>query len=157
MAKTSRFWGSRFAARISNNWQLDCLSGKAPDFSRKDPLESPAPRVTPNRRFEFHKRNQLFIRVHNETLFRPYDRATVGVLVVVGAGVCVAVAVAVDGADAVAVAVGRGVAVAVAVNVAVVVGVLVAVAVAVAVAAGERRSVARVISIRADRIGSRPQ
>src|SRR5262245_19628242 len=43
---------------------------------------------------------------HNETLFRPYDRATVGVLVAVRAAVCVAVAVAVDVADAVAVAVG---------------------------------------------------
>jgi hypothetical protein len=72
-----------------------------------------------NRRLQFHKRRQLFIRVHNETLFRPNDRATVGVLVAVGAAVCVAVAVAVDGADAVAVAVGRGVAVAVAVTVAV--------------------------------------
>jgi hypothetical protein len=25
--------------------------------------------ATPNRRFEFHKRSQLFIRAHNETLF----------------------------------------------------------------------------------------
>ena len=31
---------SRFEARISNYWQLDCLSGKAPDFSEKDPLWS---------------------------------------------------------------------------------------------------------------------
>jgi hypothetical protein len=75
------------------------------------------------RRLRFHKRSQLFIRVHNETLFRSYDRATVGVLVAVGAAVCVAVAVAVDVANAVAVAVGRGVAVAVAVTVAVAVAV----------------------------------
>ena len=39
MAKTSRFWGSRFE-RNSNHWQLDCVSGKAPDFSGKNPLES---------------------------------------------------------------------------------------------------------------------
>jgi hypothetical protein len=34
----SRFWGSRFEAKNSSYWQLDCLSGKAPDFSGKNPL-----------------------------------------------------------------------------------------------------------------------
>jgi len=67
------------------------------------------------RPLQFQKRSQLFIRVNNESFFRPYDSATVGVLVVVGAAVCMAVVVAVDVADAVAVVFGRGVAVAVAV------------------------------------------
>ena len=56
---------SRFEARISNYWQLDCLSGKAPDFSEKDPLWSlfvcPTQGVSPSRRFQFQKRSQLFI------------------------------------------------------------------------------------------------
>ena len=90
-----------------------------------------------NRRFRFEKRTQYPSRTHDETLFRPYDRAAVGVLVAVGAAVCVAVAVAVEVADAVAVAVGRVVAVAVTVTLTVAVGVLVAVAIVVAVAAGE--------------------
>jgi len=72
-----------------------------------------------NLRLQFHKRSQLFIGAHHETLFRPYDRATVGVLVAVGAAVCMAVVVAAD----VAVAVERGIAVAVAVTVAVAVAV----------------------------------
>ena len=81
------------------------------------------------RPLQFHERSQYFMGVHNETLFRPYDRATAGVLVAVGVAACVALAVAVDVADAVVVAVGRGVAVAVAITVAVAValGVLVAV------------------------------
>jgi hypothetical protein len=128
--------------RINNYSQLDWQSGKAPDFEEKDPLASlfvcPTQGVTSIRRFQFRKRAQFFISTHNETLFRPYDRATVGVLVAVGAAVCVAVAVAVDVANAVAVAVGRGVGVAVAITVAVAVGVLVAVTVALAVAAAER-------------------
>jgi hypothetical protein len=40
MAKTLRFSGSRFETRISNYWQLDWLSGKAPDFSKTNPLAS---------------------------------------------------------------------------------------------------------------------
>jgi hypothetical protein len=63
---------SRFEARISNYWQLDCLSGKAPDFSEKDPLWTlfvcPTQGVSPSRRFQFHKRGQLFIGAHHETL-----------------------------------------------------------------------------------------
>ena len=63
---------SRFEARISNYWQLDCLSGKAPDFSEKDPLWSlfvcPIQGVSPSRRFQFQKRSQLFTGTHNETL-----------------------------------------------------------------------------------------
>jgi hypothetical protein len=62
-----------------------------------------------------HKRSQHFICTHDETLFRLYDRAAVGVLVAVGAAVCVAMAVTVEVTDAVAV--GRGVSVAVAVTV----------------------------------------
>src|SRR3954454_22101778 len=38
LAKGSRFWGSRFGVRISNYWQLDCLSVKGTDFSGNDPL-----------------------------------------------------------------------------------------------------------------------
>jgi len=37
-AKKLRLWGSRFEVRINSYRQLDCLSGKAPDFSGKDPL-----------------------------------------------------------------------------------------------------------------------
>jgi hypothetical protein len=63
---------SRFEARISNYWQLDCLSGKAPDFSEKDPLWNlfvcPTQGVSPSRRFQFQKCGQHFIRMHNETL-----------------------------------------------------------------------------------------
>src|SRR5262245_2628060 len=101
------------------------------------PRNTRAVSVISNRSFQFHKRNQYFMGVHNETLFRPYDRATAGVLVAVGAAVCVAVAVAVNVANAVAVAVGRGVGVAVAVTVAVAVGVLDAVTFALDVAAAE--------------------
>jgi hypothetical protein len=34
---------------------------------------------------QFHERGQLFVGKHDETLLRPHDRATVGVLVAVGA------------------------------------------------------------------------
>src|SRR5678815_1176383 len=61
---------SRFEARISNYWQLDCLSGKAPDFSEKDPLWSlfvcPTQGVSPSRPFQFQKRSQYFVGAHNE-------------------------------------------------------------------------------------------
>jgi len=63
---------SRFEARISNYWQLDCLSGKAPDFSEKDPLWSlfvcPTQGVSPSRRFQFQKRSQLYTCMRNVTL-----------------------------------------------------------------------------------------
>ena len=63
---------SRFEVRNSNYWQLDCLSGKAPDFSEKDPLWSlfvcPTQGVSPSRRFQFQKRSQLFICMRNVTL-----------------------------------------------------------------------------------------
>jgi len=71
--------------------------------------------LTHYRPLQFHERCQHFICTHDETLFRLYDRAAVGVLVAVGAAVCVAVAVTVEVTDAVAV--GRGVSVAVAVTV----------------------------------------
>jgi hypothetical protein len=65
-----RFWGSRFEARISKHWQLDCQSGEAPDFSGKDPLGSlfvcPTSGVSPNRRFQFQKSRQFFIGMHNK-------------------------------------------------------------------------------------------
>jgi hypothetical protein len=34
---------------------------------------------------QFHEPGQLFVGTHDETLLRPHDRATVGVLVAVGA------------------------------------------------------------------------
>jgi hypothetical protein len=55
---------SRFEVRISNYWRLDCLSGKAPDFSGKDPLGSlfvcPTQGMSPSRRFQFPKTQSTF-------------------------------------------------------------------------------------------------
>src|SRR5262245_32165428 len=69
MAKTSRFWGSRFGVRISNSDRLDCLSGKAPDFFNKKPVGGfvcSTQRARPNRPLQFQKRTQLLIGTHNE-------------------------------------------------------------------------------------------
>src|SRR4051812_16169698 len=74
IAETSRFWGSRFEAKNSQLLAA-CLSGKAPDCSGKDPLADlfvcSTQEVSPNRGFQFQKRCQVFIRVHNETFSLP--------------------------------------------------------------------------------------
>jgi hypothetical protein len=68
---------SRFEVRISNYWRLDCLSGKAPDFSGKDPLPClfvcPTQGVSPSRRFQFPKTQSAFHPRAQRNAFRCCD------------------------------------------------------------------------------------